>query len=92
MLLEKVTSHPVTVGKVENYYSKSKVALVKVSKEIDKNVTIGFEGRTTKEFTQPISEIRDYDGNEIICAKPRMQITIPVTSKMRKNDIMVLVH
>ncbi len=64
------------VGKVENYYPKIKVALVKLDKPVEMNSRICFVGNTTS-FEQEIKEMRNFDDG---------LATISVLDKVRRND------
>lgn len=79
------------IGKVENYYPKISVALVKLDKSIELNSKISFAGKTTQEFEQTINQIKDYNGNIIQSAYAGDLITIPVIDKVRKNDKVIMV-
>ena len=81
------------IGVVKNYYSKPKVALIKLNKgNISKDIRLGFVGKTTKEFSQEITSIRDYEGNQIEEANSGQLVTLPVKEKVRENDRVILVH
>jgi len=73
------------LGKVENYYQKKKIALVKVEKGLKTGEKVLFTGKTTS-FKDKIKELRDYDGNKIIKASNGELITFPVSQRVRKND------
>jgi len=73
----KETAAKKVIGIVENYYPKAGAALIKVNEPIQKNSTISIAGKTTKEFTQAVEEVR-YDEDNLI--------TIAVIHKVRKND------
>ncbi|MBI2666538.1 hypothetical protein HYX13_02910 [Candidatus Woesearchaeota archaeon] len=74
------------LGKVENYYAKNKVALVKVKKRIMNAQNITFFGKTTPEFTQQIIELRSEEGEEISSASEGELVTFFVQEKVRKGD------
>ena len=72
------------IGIVENYYPKSKVALVKLERKIRVGDKVKISGKTTKEFEQKIKEMKNFDGNEIQIGKGL--VTIPADKKVRRND------
>ncbi|SRR3989344_190024 len=74
------------IGVVENYYPKSKVALIKTIEPILLNTNISFYGKTTENVFERITEMRDDSGNEITMAEAEQYITIPIKEKIRKND------
>lgn len=76
------------IGIVQNYYSKSGVAEVKVNKMLSTKMVISFKGKTTPVFKQEITELRDNNGNEIECSSGI--VTFPVFKKVRKNDLVVV--
>lgn len=78
------------VGIVENYYSKAKVALIKTTGSLDIYNKISFQGKTTKDIVQEITEMRDDKGEEIPFAQADQYITIPVEEKIRRNDKVLL--
>ncbi len=78
------------VGVVENYYSKAQIALIKTVEPLNIYSKISFQGKTTQNITQEITEMRTYDGEEITFAAAEQYITIPITEKVRKNDKVLL--
>ena len=78
------------VGIVENYYPKSKVALIKTTDAINIYTKISFAGKTTKNVVAEITEMRDADGQEIPFAPADQYITIPIEDKVRKHDKVML--
>ncbi len=75
------------IGNVENYYQKRKIALINLKKgtlAIENKIVI--VGKTTTEFEQRITDLRDFNGATIAAAKKGQLITIPITNKVRKND------
>ena len=86
------------LGRVENYYAKKGVALVRIEKELKKKLqkelekgnVIKFTGKTTLEFSQKITELKNEDGEEISCAQEGQLITLPVEEKVRKGDKVVV--
>ncbi len=80
------------VGVVENYFRKPKVALVKLDKDIREHMQIGFQGRTTKFFTQTVHELRDYDEQPVTEGKKGQLVTLPVKQFVRRHDVMMLPH
>ncbi|MDO8510951.1 MAG: rhodanese-related sulfurtransferase [Nanoarchaeota archaeon] len=82
--------HQKVVGIVENYYPKAKVALIKTTDAVNIHSKISFSGKTTENIVQEITEMRDYEGEEIPFAPANQYITIPVQEKIRKNDKVVL--
>ena len=78
------------VGIVENYYPKAKIALIKTIEPLNIYSKISFEGKTTQNITQEITEMRTYDGEEIAFAGAEQYVTIPIREKIRKNDKVVL--
>ncbi|HLD01178.1 MAG TPA: rhodanese-related sulfurtransferase [Candidatus Nanoarchaeia archaeon] len=87
--LEKLTAKKV-IGRVENYYPKSKIALIKINYPINLNAAIYFFGKTTASTVQEITAMRSEQGKEIDFAPAGETITIPVIEKVRKNDKMGL--
>ena len=87
--LEKLTAKKV-IGRVENYYPKSKIALIKINYPINLNAAIYFFGKTTASIVQEITAMRSEQGKEIDFAPAGETITIPVIEKVRKNDKMGL--
>lgn len=79
-----------TIGKVLNYFSKPKVAHIKLEKELKKGETIRFLGKTTKEITAEVSEMHSANGETTEFAKPGDEITIIVNEKVRKNDFVLV--
>ncbi len=68
------------IGRVENYYGKNGVALVKVEKEIVDGMTVTVRGKTTN-FTQAVRDMKTHEDN---------LITFPVSEKVRKNDLILM--
>ena len=80
-----------TLGVVENYYVKPKIALVKLNKQLKKGAKVHLKGRNTKLFETTIAELRNYDGKEVDLANKGEHVTFPLDIKVRKNDTVVLV-
>ena len=80
-----------TLGTIENYFAKPKIALVKLSKQIKKGVKVHLKGKNTKLFKTTITELRNNNGEEIEYANKGEYITFPLATKVRKNDTVVLV-
>jgi len=74
------------LGIVTNYFAKLKVAEVKTLNKISKNSKILIEGKTTKEFEQKISDLRNDDCNPIEECGEEELITFPVSERVRVND------
>ncbi len=79
------------LGIVENFYEKNKVVMLKLVENIEYNTKVKFFGNTTESFEQTISQMRDYDENEILIGLKGHLITVPVSGKVRKHDKMALV-
>jgi UPF0176 protein len=79
-----------TIGVVENYFTKPSVAQIKLKSIIRKDHEFFFSGRTTKEFMQKITDMKDESGNNIISAEKGKTITIKVNQKVRKNDLVMV--
>ncbi len=78
-------SKKVSFGMVQNYYSKPKIALLKIERPLSLHSKILFEGKTTR-FEQTVQEIKSETGENLSFAKEEQIITIPVSQKVRKND------
>ena len=78
------------IGIVENYYPKSKVALIKTTDSVNIYTKVLFHGKTTENIVAEITEMRDNDGQEIPFAPADQYVTIPVEEKVRKNDKVML--
>jgi len=88
--IRKNNENKKVIGIVENYYPKSKVALIKTTDAINIYTKISFTGKTTDNIVQEITEMRDYGGEEIPFASAEQYVTIPVEEKVRKNDKVIL--
>lgn len=88
--IKRSNANKKVIGIVENYYPKSKVALIKTVDAINIYTKISFTGKTTENIIQEITEMRDYSGEEIPFAPADQYITIPVEEKVRKNDKVML--
>ncbi|MBI2582185.1 rhodanese-related sulfurtransferase [Candidatus Woesearchaeota archaeon] len=88
--IKKNNEHKKVIGIVENYYPKSKVALIKTTDAINIYSKVTFTGKTTENVVQEITEMRDYEGQEIPFASSGMLVTIPIQEKIRKNDKVML--
>ena len=76
------------VGKIKNYYAKSKIALMKVEKGIiNSNKKLIFRGKTTPFFEQIITEIRSENNDPLKSASQGELITFLINQKVRKNDL-----
>jgi UPF0176 protein len=79
----KITQLPKEiVGVVENYYAKSKIALVRLNEKLDSNSKITIFGKTTKEFMQKVPSYKNHSED---------LITFFVKEKVRRNDKVALV-
>lgn len=79
-----------TIGKVLNYFSKPKVAHIKLLKELRKGEKIKFVGKTTKEVTIDVANIHTANGEITDFAKSGDEITLIVNEKVRKNDAVLI--
>jgi UPF0176 protein len=77
------------LGKVVNYYSKAHVALVKLDKPLTVENNIIIKGKTT-DLNVHVSELRDYDENQITHALPGSLVTFRVNSRVRENDRIII--
>ncbi len=80
--------HHTVLGVVENYYSRNGVALVRVQKKISKNSPVIIAGKTTPQFSQMITALRNEQGEEIEDAKEEL-VTFPVQQKVRVHDVVL---
>ncbi len=90
-VLKEEQQMPLTeLGKIQNYYQKKRVALVKVSAPtIVAGDQVNIIGKTTTSFVQKISQMRDEKEREISAAEKGMVVTFPVDQKVRKNDLVL---
>ena len=72
------------VGKVTNFYSKIKVAVVELSASLKKGEKIAIEGATT-EFTQTVDSMQ-IDRNDIESAQSGQAIGLKVKDRVRIGD------
>ena len=79
---EQATKTP--IGKVTNFYSKIKVAVVELSAPIKKGDEIAIEGTTT-EFTQTVESMQ-IDRQDIDSAKAGQAIGLKVKDRVRIGD------
>ena len=78
------------VGKIENYFPKKGIALMRVSEgKISAGDRVSIKGKTTTVFKQQIAEMRGEKEQEIFAAEEGMLVTFPVGEKVRKNDVVV---
>ncbi len=79
------------VGKIENYYPKKGIAVMRVSEgKISVGDRVGIKGKTTSLFRQQIGKLLDEGEQEISIAEEGMMVTFPVIQKVRKNDLVLL--
>ena len=79
---EQATKTP--IGKVTNYYSKIKVAVVELSASLKKGDKIAIEGSTTN-FTQTVKSMQ-IDRQDIDSAKAGQDIGLKVKDRVRIGD------
>ncbi|MHA2313869.1 MAG: translation elongation factor-like protein [Candidatus Hermodarchaeia archaeon] len=79
---EQTTKTP--IGKVTNYYSKIKVAVVELSAPLKKGDKIAIEGSTTK-LTQTVKSMQ-IDRQDIDSAKAGQDIGLKVKDRVRIGD------
>ena len=73
-------------GVVEHFYPKKNIALVRVEKSLQKNSCVIIQGKTTLSFSQAITEMKDEEGRDRENAEVGELITLPVLTKVRKHD------
>ncbi len=78
------------LGIVENYYAKNHVVQVKLKEPLTLNATIEIVGKTTKDVTAQIVDLRDEHGTQIESANTGDVVTFVVDHKVRKNDKVVV--
>ncbi len=71
------------IGKVINYYAKPKIAYVELFEEA-KDISI--KGKTTKEFNITLNNPINEEGETRFIGK----VTFPISSKVRKNDLVLV--
>jgi len=78
------------LGRIQNYYPKKGIALMKVSAgTLSAGDEVSIIGKTTTSFVQKISQMRDEKEREISAAEEGMFVTFPVDRKVRKNDLVL---
>src|SRR3989338_9102871 len=88
--IRKSNGNKKVIGIVENYYPKSKVALIKTTDSVNIYTKVLFHGKTTENIVAEITEMLDNDCQEIPFAPADQYVTIPVEEKVRKNDKVML--
>lgn len=78
------------VGTIVNYYSKAKVALMKVEQEINPSISLTVVGKTTPSISIQITQLRNEQGENIDKAFTGELVTFPVHDKVRKNDLVCI--
>ncbi len=79
------------IGKIENYYPKANVALAKIiQNHLTLPILVTIKGKTTPAFDLNITSAYDNVGNSIQHISTEMSITFPLTTKVRKNDHLII--
>jgi len=68
------------LGKVTNYYVKSKIAEVKLNEDLKENIKVMIKGKTT-DFEQEIKSIKVHEDG---------LVTFPVDDRVRENDLILI--
>ena len=72
------------IGKVTHYFGGIKVAIIKFRVTVKIGTTVLIKGATT-DFKQKITSMQ-YDHKEISAAKPKKEVGIKVTKRVREGD------
>ncbi len=78
------------LGKVENYFPKVGAMSVIAQTDFTTGTTITINGKTTKEFTFQLSQLKDDLGNQIQQAHVGEIVSFLVPEKVRKNDVIAV--
>lgn len=90
VLKEKQQAPLEELGRIENYYPKRGIALMRVSAgTLSAGDEVHIIGKTSTSFLQRIRQMRDEKEEEISTAEEGMLVTFPVDHKVRKNDLIV---